>query len=346
MEHLKLFTQADLNGYTRRRAGEERLGEKIAVLKNAAAIKEASALFAIIGIAEDIGVRANFGRPGAGTAFRAALDSFLNQQSNVFLTGENIMVLGEVHTHDLMEKSEALDPHKPADLFRLRELVSELDVRVTDTIKHIITAGKIPVIIGGGHNNAYGIIRGAAESSGPLSVINCDPHLDFREMEGRHSGNGFSYAFAQGHLHKYAVAGAHEQYNNQHTIQQFRQHPQQLFFNTYESVFVRGEKNFSAAVKECIGFSGKGKCGVELDLDAITNVPSSARTSSGISPVHARQYVHACASKLDAVYLHIAEGAPVLAHRKADYKTGKLIAYLISDFIKATQDKRSLLVGG
>ena len=38
------------------------------------------------------------------------------------------------------------------------------------------------------------------------------------------------------------------------------------------------------------------------------------------------------------VYFHLAEAAPILSHIKADNKTGKLIAYLISDFVKGYQE--------
>jgi hypothetical protein len=34
-------------------------------------------------------------------------------------------------------------------------------------------------------------------------------------------------------------------------------------------------------------------------------------------------------------YFHLAEAAPVLSHIKTDLKTGKLMAYLITDYIKA-----------
>jgi formiminoglutamase len=129
----------------------------------------------------------------------------------------------------------------------------------------------------------------------------------------------------------------HEQYNSKLALDQFKNNPSQLFFNTYESIFVREELDFTKALNQCIGFVKDHVCGVELDLDAITNVPTSAKTSSGISPVQARQYVFNCAKNLDAAYLHIAEGAPVLSHIKADNKTGKLIAYLISDFIKGVE---------
>ncbi|HWY37177.1 MAG TPA: arginase, partial [Bacteroidia bacterium] len=109
---------------------------------------------------------------------------------------------------------------------------------------------------------------------------------------------------------------------------------------------VREKETFAQALTNCINFCSEGGnsgketyCGVELDLDSIINVPSSARTSSGLTSLQARQYVYRCAKELNAAYLHIAEGAPVLSHIKADYKTGKLIAYLVSDFIKGVSEK-------
>jgi predicted AAA+ superfamily ATPase len=44
--------------------------------------------------------------------------------------------------------------------------------------------------------------------------------------------------------------------------------------------------------------------------------------------------------RVDLLPLQYAEAAPVLSHIKADNKTGKLIAYLISDFIKGCDYKR------
>jgi formiminoglutamase len=298
------------------------------------------AKFVLLGVPEDIGVRANSGRPGAATAFKPAIDSFLNQQANGFIDASQIAVLGELDVDDLLFEAAGIDNRGADALSRLRAIVERIDRLHSEIIARIISLKKIPVIIGGGHNNSYGNITGAAKALGhPINVINCDPHLDFRALEGRHSGNGFSYAFEQGSLHRYAVFAMHEQYNNAYALQQFSLHPARLFFNTYESIFIREEKSFLKAVTECIGFVKGEKCGIEIDLDSITNVPSSAKTSSGISALQARQFVHQCADKVNAAYLHVAEGAPVLSHIKADNKTGKLIAYLITDFIKALQAK-------
>ena len=340
MKLVKVYTEEEVFKMTRKRTGELKVGEVVQATKRdwKEDLENSNAKFVIVGIPEDIGVRANYGRAGASTAFKPALESFLIQQSNQFLNAKTIFVLGEVFVDDLMEKALMYDVKDKNDMTQLRQLVSLVDEKVTELIKTIIGLNKIPIIIGGGHNNSYGNISGTFHAlNKKINVINCDPHLDFRQLEGRHSGNGFSYAFKNGYINKYAVLAMHEQYNSKIALEQFKNNPEQLFFNTYESVFVREEIDFNAALKQCIGFVKNEICGVELDLDAITNVPTSAKTSSGISPIQARQYVFKCAKELNAAYLHIAEGAPVLSHIKADNKTGKLIAYLISDFIKGVE---------
>jgi formiminoglutamase len=339
---LKPYNSTDVLSLTRIRGGEKKLGEVVQSSGHdwKETLHKSPAHFVVVGIPEDVGVRGNHGRPGAHSAFRPALDSFLNQQQNVFLDGSLIMVLGEVFVDDVIKRSEGLDSHKEDDVRKLRELVSVLDTRVAEVIGAIVTAGKVPLIIGGGHNNAFGNIVGSSNAlKKPINVINCDPHLDFRQLEGRHSGNGFSYAFEGGQLKKYTVFGMHEQYNNSHAVKEFLKHPARLHYESFEGIFIRENITFDNALKNCVGFVNGAPCGVEMDLDAISNVPSSARTSSGITALQARQYVHQCASGLDCVYLHIAEAAPVLSHIRADIKTGKLIAYLMTDFVKAMAAK-------
>jgi len=344
MNFIEVYSQNHIDDITRKRRGERRIGEEVIVISDAThwddELKKSDAQFVIIGIPEDIGVRANLGRGGAHTAWKPALDSFLNQQSNQFLIGKECCLLGHIFVDDLMEKANQLNSKTEQAFLELRQLVSELDIRVTDIISKIISAHKIPIIIGGGHNNAYPIIKACSVVlSKQINVINCDPHTDFRPNEGRHSGNGFSYAFYENYINKYSVFCIHEQYNTIDVLKTFQKNNSQLYYSTYEDVFVREQKTYTQTLNQTIGFVKNDLCGIEIDLDAITNVPSSAKTSSGLSPIQARQYVYQSAKQLNTLYFHIAEGAPILSHIKADNKTGKLIAYLISDFIKGVKEK-------
>lgn len=98
-----------------------------------------------------------------------------------------------------MEEVQNLDFNNTAERKRMSELVSKIDKEVVHIIRTIINCGKIPIIIGGGHNNSYGNIKGTALANGkPINAVNFDAHSDFRILEGRHSGNGFSYAHSEG----------------------------------------------------------------------------------------------------------------------------------------------------
>ena len=88
------------------------------------------------------------------------------------------------------------------------------------------------------------------------------------------------------------------------------------------------------AVAHATSFTDDTLCGIELDLDAVAGVLSSAQSKVGISPVQARQYVQYAAADTKAAYLHISEGAVQLTNGEKDAGTGKLISYLVSDFIK------------
>lgn len=337
--HLKIYDKQYINNLTRKRKGEVKLGECVQTIDPSdleSNLSKSSARFVLLGLPEDIGVRANYGRGGAHTAWQPALSNILNVQSNEFLTGDELLVLGHIDFEDLMKESEK------ANINELRVLVNRVDDRVIPVVKMIVKAGKIPIIIGGGHNNSYGNIKGSALGlleSGKIkkafiNSINSDAHTDFRDTEGRHSGNGFRYAFNEGYLDKYAIIGLHENYNSRSVLDELTKQTDRIDHSFFEDIFVREEMDFRHAVLKAVAFCENTYCGIELDMDTVQNIPSSAKTSSGISANQARQYVSWCAKNVQAAYLHIAEAAPVLSHIKTDNKTGKLIAYLVTDFIK------------
>ena len=73
-------------------------------------------------------------------------------------------------------------------------------------------------------------------------------------------------------------------------------------------------------------------------MDSIENALSSAATPCGISSLHARQYVNFAATDSKVAYLHICEGAAELSELsdgRISESTGKLISYLVLDFLKA-----------
>ena len=59
-------------------------------------VRDLGAKFALLGVNEDIGPRANCGRGGAAKTFDPVLKQLLNLQSNSFLNGSEIVVVGSI----------------------------------------------------------------------------------------------------------------------------------------------------------------------------------------------------------------------------------------------------------
>lgn len=332
MEHFQFATRAYLDTLINKRPHETKLGEQVETIQSdhwEEELKNCSAKYVLLGIPEDIGVRANYGVGGTEGFWEPALKSLLNVQHTNVLDGNNILVLGAFDFKDQMQRSQTMD------VIELRTLVAEMDEIIHPLIGKIVAADKIPIIIGGGHNNSFPIIQGTSSVSNiQINCINLDAHADFRMMEGRHSGNGFSYAKRKGFLDKYAVIGLHENYNAQNIIDEMAE-DHDIHYWFYEDIFIRAEISYEQVLKDAIQHV-KGKLtGVELDLDCIAYTLSSAYTPCGISPRIARQYLTMCANAANVAYVHIAEGAIRLQNGREDQSTAKLVTYLITDFIKA-----------
>jgi formiminoglutamase len=346
MHSFRFYNKEDILTLTKVRRFETKLGERLQLPNSKEqfeqVLQQSNAKYVLFGVPEDIGVRANDGVGGADTAWFPFLTSFLNMQSNDFLQGDEILLLGHfdfTHLESLIEENAHGHDEK---LDAYRHAVHVIDEEVEAMMKLISSAGKTPIVIGGGHNNAYPLIKGAAKGLHkaekiPLAQINCinlDAHTDYRPAEGRHSGNAFRYAEDDGYLQKYCVIGVHENYIPQNVWIDIVNNP---FFDliTYEDIFVHEKRNFIQAVAHATGFTEDTYTGIELDLDCIEHTLSSAVTPVGIGKLHARQYINFAATDSKVAYLHICEGATLLSDGRKSETTGKLISYLVSDFVKA-----------
>jgi formiminoglutamase len=334
MNVLKFYTTKNLSKYISKRAGETKFGESVLSINEFNDLKSTPAKYVLIGVPEDIGVKANHGIPGTKHAWQACLKSLLNMQANSYTTPENLIVLGEIDCTAELKASETLDKEDEHYFEELGKIVSQIDTKVALVIENVVAAGKVPVVIGGGHNNSYGILKGCAQAlQKPVNVINFDAHSDFRQLEHRHSGNGFSYAFAEGYLNKYFVFGLQKNYNSQNVLNTLDSKSDRISYNLFEQISIKKTKPFGQAVKEAEAFTDtKHKLGIELDLDSIQDIPSSAKSPSGFSVNEARRFVSYFSSKENITYLHLCEAAPKPG-TEDEKQVGKLLAYLIIDFI-------------
>ncbi|MCC1484164.1 formimidoylglutamase [Winogradskyella immobilis] len=336
MQNLILFTDNDRDTQLTVRKGESKFGEHVQLINNLTNIYDdivnLDVDYVIFGVSEDIGVYANYGKTGTYKAWEATIKVLLNIQSNAFTHANRVLILGHLDYSEQRETITALDKTKKQNINRARKFVETIDADVSHLVYSIIKAGKKPIIIGGGHNNAYGNLKGTALAlNSSINAINFDAHTDLRTEEGRHSGNGFSYAISEGFLKNYFVFGLHENYTSS-TIFKHLNDKEQLDYCTYEALEVRKEIKFKSALNNALKHVTNSGFGIEIDCDAIENIPSSAKTPSGFSTKQARQFINYFGKESHAKYLHICEASPT---KKTASKIGKLIMYLITDFIRA-----------
>ncbi len=289
--------------------------------------------YVIVTIPEDIGIMANLGRPGASEAPDAFLKYFLNMQNNDYFDFSTVLVLGEIIVADLMESAR-----KTVDLSELRSLTSNLDLRIYPVLAEIFKSGLIPIIIGGGNNNSYAIIKALnMATSYKIDCVNMDPHADFRILEGRHSGNPFSYAFSEGLLDKYLVFGLQENYNSSEMLSRFMQSNCKAI--TYEDMFLHHKINFTQGLNMVIEYfqNYSQNLGLELDMDSIINMPTSAQSPFGFEINQAATYLYFIASKLKTSYLHLSEASPSLHSYDGSRIIGKSLAYLVLAYLKGSE---------
>lgn len=333
---------ADLAAFLQQRPGETRLGAAVltptslrgvlppsteltlevlpALLQHAVA---QGVKVVILGIPEDIGPRANLGLGGSDGGFKAFLSRFVNLQANHFLPAQQILLLGEIDVDDLQQQSLALDSKDDTQLAELRALCQQLDERVSPILQLIFAHGLFPIVLGGGHNNAYPLLKALSSAAQQaVHAINLDPHCDFRLLEGRHSGNGFSYAKTAGYLHSYQVLALHEHKNADSALALMQQH--QVGFISYQQIMYQQPDDATAALptltqpwpaavaRVCRAADAEPErpLAVEVDTDSISYMPVSAFTNCGISVADAEYYVYQLCRRPQAAYLHLAEAAP------------------------------------
>ena len=110
-----------------------------------------------------------------------------------------------------------------------------------------------------------------------------------------------------------------------------KKYSERVKFNLFEDISIQQNISFSEALKEAENFCCNENFGIELDMDAIEMMGSSAISPSGFTLNEARKFVSHFTKNKNARYLHICEGSP--SSGIFPNQIGKAIAYLVSDAI-------------
>lgn len=123
----------------------------------------------LLGVPSDLGVIAGGGRGGA----RLGPEAFR----------EEVRRYGCAYH---FERGIDLTPLNVEDAGNLQVDAASLDLvhrRLTETIASAVRQGKLPVVIGGGHDLTFAAVRGLLEAfGGPLGGLTVDAHFDVREI--------------------------------------------------------------------------------------------------------------------------------------------------------------------
>jgi formiminoglutamase len=113
-------------------------------------------------------------------------------------------------------------------------------------------------------------------------------------------------------------------------------------YRTYEDIFVRAQISFRDAVIEAVHHISRQPTwvGIELDLDSIAGMPTSAESPCGITIEAASAFVHYTASYCNTAYLHLPEGAPRLGV-DGPRDVGKALTQFVRTYISARESRTS-----
>jgi formiminoglutamase len=162
-----------------RRADDPRLGETVSFWR-AGVPPLWPGRPVLVGFPQDEGVRRNRGRAGAAAA-PAAIRPWLYRLTpwdalhEVDLAALNLLDMGDVRIGGDLEESQQ---------------------SLAEAIAALLTAEAVPIVLGGGHETAYGHYLGYVRAGRQTAIVNLDAHLDVRPLiEGRgHSGSPFRQA--------------------------------------------------------------------------------------------------------------------------------------------------------
>jgi formiminoglutamase len=173
-------------------AEDPRLGE----LLGRSLDPDAPARVALLGFPTDQGVRRNRGRPGAAAA-PAEIRRYLHRLVPDARAGQPFLeLLGA--TRDL------------GDLATTGDLAADQE-RLGTAVAAQLAAGAFVIVLGGGHETAYGHFLGYVAAARPVAILNWDAHPDVRPLkEGEgHSGSPFRQVLLHpsGLCRGYRVAG-------------------------------------------------------------------------------------------------------------------------------------------
>ena len=278
--------------------------------------------FALLGYACDEGVKRNLGRIGAAEG-ADAIRKQLAKMPNHLGQGTQLFDVGSIH---------CLDGNM--------ELAQE---SISETVAKLLDYDIFPILLGGGHDIAYGHYTGIKRHLEPeksIGIINFDAHFDLRESQkGNNSGPPF-HQIAQdctsdGLPFNYLCLGIRNDANDRQLLETAR---------TLEVDYLENKdftmSNAQVVVRKLLDFIGQvDHVYVTIDLDGFSSAYApgvSAPSPMGFSPAMVLESLELIINSRKLISLDVAEMNPKYDR---DNQTAKLAASLVHYVINKSIDR-------
>ena len=293
------------------------LHEQVGFLDLEADIPPIKTGFTILGYACDEGVRRNQGRIGAAEGPTSIKQELAKLPSP---DGKNVSLwdAGQINCIDQdLESAQAA---------------------LADKVKHLLDLGNFPLLIGGGHDIAFGHYMGLVshlESEESVGIINLDAHFDLRSIvNGPNSGTPF-YQIAkelqqQGRTFHYLCMGIREEANAEELFNTARELNVHYILNS--DFHMQNNEVIKKALDEFMGQVDKIYLTIDLDGFSSAYAPGvSAASPFGFSPDIAFWTIEKVINSGKLLSLDLAECNPKYDR---DGQTAKLAAGLLHNVLR------------
>jgi len=270
----------------------------------------------LAGFPSDEGVRRNHGRPGAALApqaIREALYRLSPDANNALLR--------------LIELTQDL-----GDMPVSGDLESD-QITLAESIAPWLSAGVVPIILGGGHETAYGHFLAHVNARQNVTILNWDAHPDVRPLkDGKgHSGSPFrqSILHQSGRCRQYIVAG----------LLEARLVPEHLEFISQSSGAYYRRSDLSLSAIEGIYSGLSGPIMVSFDMDAVDQAFAPGVSAPAAGGMNRDLWLHACrmaGRNPETVSMDLVEVNPQF---DTDRRTVLLAAESVFEFITGMSER-------
>lgn len=280
----------------------------------------------IVGFPTDEGVRRNGGRPGAALApdvIRRALYSLAPDARDPLRFSAMLGVIQDVG-----------DLETTGDLERDQEMLGEF---VGGQLKR----GVVPIVLGGGHETAFGHFLGYVKAGIEHRIVNIDAHPDVRPLiDARaHSGSPFYQALLhpENLCRRYDVMGLLPQSASAHHCHFIGEHGGSYQFR---------EDLCGSSLSQLLSQDNPIPTMVTLDLDALDQVYApgvSAPATDGVDLSSWLSLAECAGARREVSSLDIVELNP---NFDIDNRTAKVAAMTVWRFIRGLVHRFAMIEGG